>query len=108
MAWLHKLFAGYSGPPHISEKNTADEKSRRIVTLADLERTAYQWLFDGYSEGWTTETMGLEPRDAKKLYAGIYRKLGVTGSRELVQYYAPQEVGFLKHTQPDAEDHKMA
>jgi len=97
LAWIQRLFSGKgAGPPHISENNTVDEKSRRIATLSDEELEAYKWLFKGYSEAWTTETLGLEKQDAKRLYIGIYRKLGVGSSREIVHYYAPREVKFVK------------
>jgi len=92
LAWIQRLFSGKgAGPPHISENNTADEKARRIATLSDEEQAAYKWLFEGYSEAWTTETLSYEKRDAKKLYTGIYQKLGVGSSREIVHYYAPRE-----------------
>jgi len=72
--------------------------------LSVEERKAYQWLFEGYSEPWTTETLGLEKKDAKKLYICIYRKLGVGSSQELVHYYAPREVQFSKPPGADEED----
>ena len=72
---------------HISKTNTAEGKTKRIATLTKEEHTAYIWLFEGYSEAWTTETLGLEKRDANKLFKGIYRKLGVRNSREIIFYY---------------------
>jgi len=72
---------------HISKNNTADERSRRIAALTSIEQSAYLWLFEGYSEAWTAETLGLEKQDAKKMYHEIYRKLGITNSREIINYY---------------------
>ena len=93
MNWFEKLFRA-SDVTHISENDTSDERARRLTTLSDEEQRAYKWLFEGYSEAWTTEILGIEKRDAKTLYAGIYRKLGVVNSREIIHYYAPREVRF--------------
>jgi len=78
--------------PHIRENNTPDEKGRRLATLSDEEAKAYKWLFEGYSEAWTTETLGLEKWDAQVLYDNIYHKLGVRSSREILRYYVPRKV----------------
>ena len=67
----------------------AQEKSNRLAALSEAEQKAYGYLFEGYSEAWTAETLGMEKRDAKKLYAGIYKKLGVGSPRELILNYAP-------------------
>ena len=85
-------FAVSGGLQHISKNNTADERSRRIAALTKIELTAYTWLFEGYSEAWTAETLGLEKQDAKKLYQGIYRKLGITNSREIINYYTLRHI----------------
>ena len=81
-------FAMSGGLQHISKNNTAEERIQRIATLTKEEHTTYAWLFEGYSEAWTTETLGLEKQDAKKLYHGIYRKLGIKNSREIINFYA--------------------
>lgn len=95
MTWLHRIFIGSDVHlRHISENDTADEKILRLSTLSSKEQIAYKWLFDGYSEVWTTETMGLETLDAKILYNNIYRKLGVRSAREIVHYYAPRDIRF--------------
>ena len=93
MSWLQRIFAGRgAGFSHIRENNTPDEKERRLATLSDEEKEAYKWLFEGYSEGWTTETLGLEAWDAKALYDSLYRKLGVGSPREILRYYVPNKV----------------
>ena len=104
MAWIQRLFSGKgAGPPHISANNSAEERGRRLKMLSAEERKAYQWLFEGYSEPWTMETLGLEKKDAKKLYICIYRKLGVGSSQELVHYYAPREVRLIEEPDEDTE-----
>lgn len=104
MKRLHRIFAGHHiYPRHISGNDTADEKNRRLATLSGAEPKAYQWLFEGYSEAWATETMGLEKQDAKELFNGIYRKLGVRSAREIVHYYAPRDVRFIQPPGTDNE-----
>jgi hypothetical protein len=92
LSWFKRIFAeNNDNLPHISEKNTFDERTRRLATISEEEQKAYKWLFEGYSEAWTTETLGLEKQDAKVLYDSIYNKLGVSGSREIICDYAPCE-----------------
>ena len=105
MKWIQKLFAAHnSSPPHISANNTAEERARRLASLSEEEQPAYKWLFNGYTEVWTTETLGLEKSDAKKLYNGIYRKLGIRDPREIVRYYAPREIHFIDLPGADEEN----
>ena len=93
MNWFLRMFVRYgTAPPHIRGMQTQEEMSRRLAALSAQEETAYKWLLEGYSEAWTTETMGLDRRRARRLYAGIYRKLGVVSSREIIRYYAVFEV----------------
>jgi len=63
--------------------------TNKLETLSEDERKAYGHLFEGYSEAWTAETLGLERWEAKKLFADLYHKLGVASSRELILRYAP-------------------
>ena len=58
--------------------------------LSDRESEAFKYLFEGYSEAWTAETLGLGRREARKLFASVYRKLEVDSPRELILSYAPQ------------------
>ena len=74
------------GLRHIGE-NTDDEKARRLSTLSGNEKEAYKWLLEGYSERWTTETLGLERTDARLLFHSIYRKLGIGSAREIIHCY---------------------
>lgn len=78
--------------PHISTMNIPREKDRRIDSLSADERSGFRWLFEGYSEPWTTETLGLEKPAARMMYRSIYRKLGVRNARDLIRYYAASEV----------------
>ena len=73
----------------IMSTDKTEERSLKLASLSETERKAYGYLFEGYSEAWTTETLGMEKRDAKKLYAGIYKKLGVSSPRQLILNYAP-------------------
>ena len=66
-----------------------------MATLSDQEMIVYKWLYEGYSETWVAETMGLRRSEAKKLFKGIYRKLGVENRRGIIQYYALRELKFL-------------
>jgi hypothetical protein len=95
LSWLKRIFAGNNDNlAHLSQNNTPGEKARRLAAISDEEQQAYNWLFEGYSEAWTTETLGLEKQDAEELYNIIYRKLGITGAKEIIRYYAPREVHF--------------
>jgi hypothetical protein len=97
LSWLKRIFTGDNeNLPHISQNNTSNERNRRLATISEEEQKAYKWLFEGYSESWTTETLGLEKQDAKELYDSIYHKLGVTDSREIISYYAPHEVHIIE------------
>lgn len=97
MSWFYRIFTRHkTGPSHISEACTTDEISSRLAALTKDEQRAYGWLLKGYSEAWITETMGLERQNAKAIFAGIYQKLGVNDSREIIWYYAPGEI-YIDH-----------
>ena len=81
--------------PYIRSNNTQSEKSNRVASLSDQEQKVYKWLFEGYSEAWITETMGLNRSGSKKIFKSIYKKLGVDNRRGIIQYYARREVEFL-------------
>ncbi len=104
MRWLKKLLIRQkTGPPHIRESLSKREMSRRTAALSDEERRAYEWLLAGYSEAWTAETMGLEKSGARAIFAGVYQKLGVDSAREIVHYYAPENVFFNEHPEKDGK-----
>lgn len=93
MIWLMRFFAwGRNDIPHISDMNTAEEKDKRISSLSGDEQKGFKWLFEGYSEAWTAETMGLEKHEAKALFKRIFQKLGVKNTREIIRYYARKAV----------------
>lgn len=80
-------------PPNENEKHLPEglsaerEKQWRVSQLSDDERTAFEWFRLGYTAHWTAETMLLDRKTARKLFSGIYRKLGVTDAAELSRLY---------------------
>lgn len=73
---------------HLPEGLSAEqEKQWRVSRLADDERAAFEWFRLGYTAHWTAETMLLDRKTARKLFSGIYRKLGVTDAVELSRIY---------------------
>jgi len=73
---------------HLPEELSAEqEKLWRVSQLADDERTAFEWFRLGYTAHWTAETMLLDRKTARKLFSGIYRKLGVSDPAELSRIY---------------------
>ena len=73
---------------HLPEGLSSDqEKLWRVSQLADDERTAFEWFRLGYTAHWTAETMLLDRKTARKLFSGIYRKLGVSDPAELSRIY---------------------
>lgn len=73
---------------HLPEGLSAEqEKLWRVSQLADDERTAFEWFRLGYTAHWTAETMLLDRKTARKLFSGIYRKLGVSDPAELSRIY---------------------
>ncbi|MCL2060450.1 MAG: helix-turn-helix transcriptional regulator [Oscillospiraceae bacterium] len=81
--------------PIIDQNLSQNEKSSRLAALSIDERAAYKWLYEGYSEPWTMETLGLKKNAAKRLFRSVYRKLGVENQRGLIQHYALQELEFM-------------
>ena len=80
------------GLRYIRKNSTEEEKADRLSTLTDTEKEAYKWLLAGYSERWTTETLGLERSEARALFQSVYRKLGVENTREIIHcYMSPTE-----------------
>lgn len=78
--------------PHILMSNTRNEGSRKITELTaeltGIEKMAFFYLFEGFGESRTTTTLGIEEPDAKKLYAGIYQKLGIKSPKEIFKFRA--------------------
>ncbi len=96
MLRLNDLFKSRgTGPPHISRMNTSEEKASRLKTLSHQEREIYHWLFEGYSESWTAETIGLEKGEAMKIFDDIHRKLGIRNSHEIIVFYAPIDLKII-------------
>ena len=81
--------------PMVSPNTMQDEKTGRLAALSGQEHAAYKWLYEGYSESWTAETLGLKRSDAKRLFRSIYKKLGVENQRGIIQKYALRELDFM-------------
>ncbi len=69
------------------ENDTEAERQRRVAGLTLDERKAFEWFKAGYTPRWTEETMLLDKKTARRLFAGIYRKLGVHGAPEISRLY---------------------
>lgn len=67
--------------------NADQEKQWRISLLTDDEYKAFQWFQKGYTARWTAETLLLDRKTAKKLFASIYRKLRVADEAEVTRVY---------------------
>lgn len=89
MGFLKRLFwsPGDEESPQIEVINTASEKHRRVAQLLGDEMRAFEWFKQGYSARWTRETMMLDRKTARKLFGGLFRKLGVADQTELIRYY---------------------
>ncbi|HMM05420.1 MAG TPA: hypothetical protein PKD52_01955 [Clostridiales bacterium] len=80
-------------PPKIDDPippegmNTDQEKQWRISLLTDDECKAFQWFQQGYTARWTTETMLLDRKTAKRLFDSIYHKLRVADEAEVSRVY---------------------
>ena len=73
---------------HLPEGLSAEqEKQLRVSRLDDDERAAFEWFRLGFTAQWTTETMLLDRKTARKLFGGLYRKLGVKDAAELSRVY---------------------
>ncbi len=72
-------------PP--KELSAEQEKQWRVFQLAEDERTAFEWFRLGYTARWTAETMLLDRRTARRLFGGIYRKLGAADEAEVSRVY---------------------
>lgn len=67
--------------------NTEQEKRWRISLLTDDEYKAFEWFRQGYTARWTSETMLLNRKTAKRLFDSIYRKLCVADEAEVSRVY---------------------
>lgn len=67
--------------------NTDQEKQWRISLLTDDEYKAFKWFQQGYTARWTTETMLLDRKTAKRLFDSIYHKLRVADEAEVSRVY---------------------
>jgi len=80
-----------------SEGTEGQPGSFKPQALSAAEQQACQYLMAGYSEPWTAETLGLETREARRLFSALYKKLGVTGPRALILNFAPNQLLIEKH-----------
>lgn len=82
----------FAPPPR--ETSVEADKQRRVNSLTEDERKAFEWLNAGYTPRWTAETMLLDKRDAKALFSSLYRKLGVHNARKLLQLYGKKPLSW--------------
>jgi DNA-binding CsgD family transcriptional regulator len=66
---------------------SARELKENVGTLSKDELEIYGWLKEGYSVGWTAETLMLGRAELKMAVGRIFRKLGVTNRSGLIRYY---------------------
>lgn len=96
-----------AGVPHPPEGLSAEqEKQWRVYKLAEDERTAFEWFRLGYTARWTAETMLLDRRTARRLFGGIYRKLGVADEAEVSRIY--RTVRLKPDDLPPEDEHPMS
>jgi DNA-binding NarL/FixJ family response regulator len=67
--------------------NADQEKQWRISLLTNDEHMAFEWFRQGYTARWTAETMFLDRKTAKRMFASIYRKLCVADEAEVSRVY---------------------
>lgn len=63
------------------------ERMRRVAGLTDPERAAFGWLRRGFTAAWTAETLLLDRKTARLLFASLYRRLGVADAAALCREY---------------------
>lgn len=69
-----------------------ETERRRVRLLTAEERKAFEWFKAGYTARWTEETMLLDRRTAKRLFASLYRKLGVKSAPEVTRLYGKEQL----------------
>ena len=88
MCWLKSiLILRKDAPIPPDGMNTNQEKQWRVALLTEDEYEAFQWFQKGYTAGWTAETMLLDRRTAKRLFADVYWKLCVADEAEVSRTY---------------------
>ena len=76
------------GEPHPPKGLSAEQEKQWLVSrLEGDELVAFEWFRLGYTARWTAETMLLDRRTARRLFSGIYRKLGVADEAEVSRVY---------------------
>jgi len=88
MYWLKPILAFKDDdiiPPE--GMNAEEEKQWRISLLTEDEYKAFEWFRLGYTARWTAETMLLDRKTAKRLFASVYRKLSVADEAEASRVY---------------------
>lgn len=93
MRWFKSILPLKVDDPITPEgMNTDQEKQWRISLLTDDEYKAFEWFQKGYTARWTTETMLLDRKTAKRLFDSIYRKLCVADEAEVSRVYRAEKL----------------
>lgn len=107
MHWIKRFLSQPKPDIFILAEGTdlEDEKRRRISALSGDEQKAFEWLRQGYTARWTAETMLLDRRTAKRLFASLFRKLGVANESEACRLY--RQTSLQPKDAPPEEDGLM-
>ena len=102
MGWLRVILPLKANHPISPIGMSSDqEKQWRISQLTEDEYKAFEWFKKGFTARWTTETMLLDRKTAKKLFHSLYKKLCVTNEAEVSRVY--REVKLAPEDLPNEE-----
>ena len=88
MRWLESILPRREAAPIPPDgMNANQEKQWRVALLTEDEYEAFRWFQKGYTASWTAETMLLDRRTAKRLFAAVYWKLCVVDEAEVSRTY---------------------
>ena len=88
MCLFRALLLDRDNKPCPPKELSAEQKKQWLVSrLEGDERMAFEWFRLGYTARWTAETMLLDRRTARRLFGGIYRKLGAADEAEVSRVY---------------------
>ncbi len=75
----------------VSSSDSKEELQRRVDELSGDEYYIYRWLRESYSPRWIAESLLISRGRYKQLFASLCRKLGVTGTWQLLNIYGRLE-----------------
>lgn len=88
MHWFKSIVSPKSDVSMPPEGMTAEQQKEWCVSqLTEDERKAFEWFLLGYTARWTAETMLLDRKTSRRLFASIYRKLRVADAAEVCRIY---------------------